>query len=118
MIYMHIRLHALVDSDAEGAHIECHNTCYCSYTSKQNVVKYMAKIRKEGFSSPGTEPPVTRVRRSQLPTFQVKKNIVCFVEMSVYQKIPNTQTGGKVLYNVRLVIALAILPQRCPFRYM
>ncbi len=71
---IHIKLQALVDSDGQGTHIECHKTCYCSYTSKQNVVKYMAKIRKEGFSSPGTEPPVTRVRRSQLPTFQLKKH--------------------------------------------
>jgi len=75
---VHVKLQAILDSQGENSSVECHKTCYCTYTSKQNVAKYIAKKRKEDFSTTESEPETSRVRRSQLPTFQLKKHcLIC-----------------------------------------
>ena len=72
-----IQLQTVLDTQGDNASIGCHKTCYCVYTSKHNVAKYVAKKRKEGFPMSESEPQTSRIRRSQLPTFDFKKH--CFI---------------------------------------
>lgn len=75
---VHVKLQAIVNAHGDDAFIECHKTCYCSYTSKQNIAKYLSKKRKEDFATSGIEPCASRVRRSQLPSFQFNKHcLIC-----------------------------------------
>uniref|UniRef100_UPI00358E0907 uncharacterized protein n=1 Tax=Myxine glutinosa TaxID=7769 RepID=UPI00358E0907 len=79
---IHQKLEMLLET-GDSATIECHKNCYCSYTSKQNIAKYLAKKRRDGFPSSVNEEPRTRVRRSQLPTFQFQKHCLICVEECV-----------------------------------
>ena len=75
---IHIELQTILDSQGELASVECHKTCYCTYTSNNNVTKHIARKQKQGFSVSESEPQTTRVRRSELPTFQFNKHcLIC-----------------------------------------
>ena len=75
---IHMKLQEILDSSGENATVECHKACYCAYTSRQNLAKYLAKKRREGFATSDSEQPSTRVRRSYLPKFQFKKHcLIC-----------------------------------------
>jgi hypothetical protein len=65
------RMQTMLDSQGEQASVELHKTCYCSFTSKSNVKKRVAKKRKDG-SIDSDEGPVARLRRSQAIEFDFK----------------------------------------------
>ena len=74
----HVNLQAILDSSGKDAELQCHKKCYCSYTSRHNVEIYIAKKRKQNFSTSELEPNTFRVRRSQLPSFQFLKHcLIC-----------------------------------------
>ena len=62
------RLQAILESEADKASVEIHKNSYCSFTSKNHVNKLVAKKRKES-SIDSDDPPVARIRRSQVKTF-------------------------------------------------
>jgi len=73
-----IKLQAILDAQGDQATVDCHKTCYCSYTCKTNVARHVAKKRKVGSSTDECESQTIRIRRSQLPTFQFDKHcLVC-----------------------------------------
>lgn len=43
------RVQAILDSQGEQASVEVHKNCYCSFTSKDNIKKFVAKKRKGDF---------------------------------------------------------------------
>ena len=74
------KVQAILDSQGEHASVEVHKNCYCSFTSKDNIKKFVAKKRK-GDSTDFDEacaPAASRIRRSQVTEFDFKKQ--CFVQ--------------------------------------
>ena len=65
------RMHTILDSQGDEASVELHKNCYCSFTSKCHVQKLMQK-KRDG-SNDSDEPPVARIRRSQVIKIWVKK---------------------------------------------
>ena len=64
----------ITNDDTNDNTVMLHKNCYCSYTSKSNITKYLSKKRKDSsFSTDSSETPI-RVRRSQLPSFEFKKH--------------------------------------------
>ena len=67
-----IRIQAVLDSEGEQATVELHKGCYCSFTSKTHIKQLVAKKRKDD-SIDIDEVPVSRIRRSQVEDFDIKK---------------------------------------------
>lgn len=65
------KLRTILDSQGEQTSIELHKSCYCSYTSKEHVKKFVMKRKAKSGSS--DEPPTARIRRSQMEEFDFKK---------------------------------------------
>ena len=45
---MRITVQAVLDSQGEQASVEMHKNCYCSYTYKEHIKRFLAKKRKVG----------------------------------------------------------------------
>ncbi len=57
------------------ASVQLHKNCYCSYTSKDHI-KNLASMKRKATPAPViTEPPIARVRRSQVSEFDFKKTL-------------------------------------------
>lgn len=63
-------MQGILDSQGEKTSIQLHKNCYCSYTSKRHMKK------KNDGSTDTDEPPVTRMRRSQVIVFDFKSVLV------------------------------------------
>ena len=66
------RMQSILDSKGEQASVELHKNCYCSFTSKNNVQRCVARKRKAGLRD-NDEAPVPRIRRSQVIEFDFKE---------------------------------------------
>ncbi|MCG7883058.1 MAG: hypothetical protein JAY96_15870 [Candidatus Thiodiazotropha endolucinida] len=62
---------AILDTQGENASMEMHKNCYCSYTSKVHIKRYLAKKRKEDRAD-SDDAPAARMRRSQVTDFEFK----------------------------------------------
>ena len=60
-----------LDSQGPEVSVELHKNCYCTFTSKEHIKRFLARKRKEG-SVDSEEPPTARVRRSQVLEFDFK----------------------------------------------
>ena len=65
---LHLKLEELLEASGEDAFVNCHKSCYCSYTSKRNNSWNLAKKRKH--CSDGKSD--IRICRSNVPNFQFK----------------------------------------------
>lgn len=75
---VHDKLKATLVSQGDGASVDCHKNCYCTYTSTKEVAKTLAKKRKDDCCGSESEPPICKVRRSQVPEFQFDKHcLIC-----------------------------------------
>ena len=64
-------LQAILNTQGEHASVELHKSCYCSYTSKEHVKKFVTKRKAESVCS--DETPTVRIRRSQVIDFDFKR---------------------------------------------
>ena len=64
-------LQAILNTQGEQASVELHKSCYCSYTSKEHVKKFVTKRKAESVCS--DETPTVRIRRSQVIDFDFKR---------------------------------------------
>ena len=58
---MRTTVQAVLDSQGEQASMEMHKNCYCSYTSKEHIKRFLAKKKKEGRAD-SEDAPTTRMR--------------------------------------------------------
>ncbi len=72
------KLQTIFNSHGEQATVVLHKSCYCSYTSKEHVKKFVLKRKAESVSS--DEPPTARIRRSQVKEFDFKKQCLFCAE--------------------------------------
>lgn len=70
------KLKDTLDIEGEEACVSVHKGCYCSYTSKNNIKKFIAQKRKAETDLACEEQPPPRIRRSQVEKFDFKKQ--CF----------------------------------------
>ena len=68
---MQTGMQEVLDLHGEQSSIEMHTNCYCSYTSKEHIKRYLRKKRKEG-SVDSDDAPATRMRRSQVTDFDFR----------------------------------------------
>ena len=72
------KLQSILDSQGESASICCHKSCYCAYTSKQNVARTVARKRKDKCAFLESVPQTSRWRRSQLESFRFREHcLIC-----------------------------------------
>ena len=64
---MQTGMHEVLDLHGEQSSIEMHTNCYCSYTPKEHIKRYLHKKRKEG----SDDAPATRIRMSQVTDFDL-----------------------------------------------
>ena len=64
-------LRTILNTQGEQASVELHKSCYCSYTSKEHLKKFVMKRKTESVCS--SEPPTARIRRSQVIKFNFKR---------------------------------------------
>ena len=57
-----------LDLHGKQSSIEMHTNCYCSYTFKEHIKRFLRKKRKEGRD----DAPATRMRRSQVTDFDFR----------------------------------------------
>lgn len=70
------KLKSILDSQGESASIFCHKSCYCAYTSKQNVARTVARNRKDKCTF--LEGVPQKRRRSQLESFRFREHcLIC-----------------------------------------
>lgn len=62
---------AILNTQGEQASAELHKSCYCSYTSKEQVKKFLMK--RKAVSVCSDEPPTAKVRRAQVIEFDFKR---------------------------------------------
>ncbi len=76
------RVQAILDSQGEQASVEVHKNCYCSFTSKDNIKKCVAKKRKSGSLDldEARIPAARRIRRSPIIEFNFKKQCLFCAE--------------------------------------
>ena len=68
------KMQATLDSEGEQASVSLHKGCYCSYTSRHNIKKFVAHKRKaEDELVSSEEQPPSRIRRSQVEKFDFMK---------------------------------------------
>ena len=72
----------LLDEHCEQASVNLHKNCYCSYTSKSHIGRYVAKKRKEGLIE-SEDVPAARVRRSQAVDFDFKNQCLFCAQICV-----------------------------------
>ena len=68
------KMQGILNSQGEQASVQLHKNCYCSYTSKDHIKKLASRKRKATPAPDITEPPIARVRRSQVSEFDFKKH--------------------------------------------
>ena len=72
-------LGAILNTQGDKASVELHKSCYCSYTSKEHVKKFVMKRKAESVCS--DEPPTARIRRSQVIEFDFKRQCLFCANM-------------------------------------
>lgn len=66
------KLKSILKSQGEQASVNLHKNCYCSYTSKEHIKRYLFRKRKAS-QADITEASIARVGRSQVSDFEFKK---------------------------------------------